>query len=936
MSAPLDCPGAESLQALLASALSSDEEERCLRHLESCPACQEQLARIEAFGSDFLRLARQFGDPTAVPPDPTLTEVVQRLHEVKSPVRTAAVGPADLYFLRPADRPDLLGLLGEYEVQEVIGQGGMGVVLKAFEPALHRLVAIKVLAPAVAGSATARQRFTREARAAAAVCHEHIVAVHGVHEADGLPYIVMQYVSGESLQGRLDRTGPLEVIEIVRIGLQTAAALAAAHAQGLIHRDVKPANLLLENGVARVKITDFGLARMADDVGLTRDGVVAGTPEYMAPEQARGEPVDYRADLFSLGSVLYAMCTAAPPFRGASAVAVLRQVSDEAPAPIHSVNPNIPAWLEAVVERLMAKNPADRFGSAAEVAALLEGYLAHLCQPATVAAPQLPSSPPAVHPGRPLMEPRMTSRKLLLAAAAMLSVLGLLAAVGAGVLSFLEAPAADSGSSAAGTVPPGEAKPLEPENGLVCLLVNKKSGRCLSIGKPSAEPGAKVVQGPTPDQAGASERWTLLGAGNTFRLRNQSSRLVLEIGSANRAPGVQAIHWHEQATAPHQQWTFEPVENGYVLRAVHSQLVLGIAERSREAGGRAVQWEYIPDAPEECWELRPPYRQEYSWPPKGEPDNHQLLMRIGPDAEECVRFEPAGLRITLPAGHPGKRLSTGVATTFAVKGDFEITMSFNMLREPAPEDTGEGTGLFLGVDLDTPAYNRATLTRGVREGRQFTTWFQLTAEGADKPHTEELRSFPSTNVAGRLRLVRTGPNLAHYVAEGPGEDCVLLRQHRFGPEDVRAVRLGGETGGPRAALDVRVSDLRIRADSLPSLPAAAPTAPAPRSRKWLVAAGTAGLLITVSLMIPLLVWLRGRRGRRAEEALPAAAVPDRPAKTAAVASPISFPCPGCGKGLKAKANLAGKKVKCPQCHEAVFVPAVKAGPGRRADSFHDA
>ena len=191
----------------------------------------------------------------------------------------------------------------------MIGQGGMGVVLKAFEPALHRLVAIKVLAAAVAGSATARRRFTREAQAAAAVCHDHIVAVHGVHEADGLPYLVMQYVAGESLQTRLDRTGPLEVIEIVRIGLQTAPGLAAAHAQGLIHRDIKPANLLLENGLARVKITDFGLARMADDVQLTQNGVVAGTPEYMAPEQARGETVDHRADLFSLGSVLYALCT---------------------------------------------------------------------------------------------------------------------------------------------------------------------------------------------------------------------------------------------------------------------------------------------------------------------------------------------------------------------------------------------------------------------------------------------------------------------------------------------------------------------------------------------------------------------------------------------------------------------------------------------------
>src|SRR5262249_44614714 len=164
-----------------------------------------------------------------------------------------------------------------------------------------------------------------------AVCHDHVVAVHGVSEADGLPYLVMQYVAGESLQEKLDRTGPLGVTEVMQVGLQAASGLAAAHAQGLIHRDVKPANLLLEDGLAPVRITDCGLARSADDVGLTRAGVVAGTPEYMAPEQARGEQVDHRADLFSLGSVLYACCTGRPPFRGATPLAVLRRVTDETP-----------------------------------------------------------------------------------------------------------------------------------------------------------------------------------------------------------------------------------------------------------------------------------------------------------------------------------------------------------------------------------------------------------------------------------------------------------------------------------------------------------------------------------------------------------------------------------------------------------------------------
>src|SRR5262245_10265577 len=393
MPAPRDCPGAECWQALLADALPPDHQERCERHLESCAACQGRLDRAEECKDKVLTLVRQVGDPAAAPADPTLACVLQRLRDVKSPLRAVPLDPADLYFLRPSDRPGVLGLLGDYEVREVVGQGGMGVVLKAFEPALHRLVAIKVLAPAIAGSATARRRFTREAQAAAAVSHDHIVTVHGVYETDGLPYLVMQYVTGESLQARLDRAGPLEVAEVVRIGHQTASALAAAHAQGLIHRDVKPANILLENGLARVKITDFGLARMADDVGLTQSGVVAGTPEYMAPEQARGEQVDHRADLFSLGSALYATCTGRRPFRGSTALAVLRQVCEGEPEPVRSLNPEVPAWLEEVIQRLLSKDPAARFQSAAEVAALLEGYLAHLRQPATVPAPVLPSSP---------------------------------------------------------------------------------------------------------------------------------------------------------------------------------------------------------------------------------------------------------------------------------------------------------------------------------------------------------------------------------------------------------------------------------------------------------------------------------------------------------------------------------------------------------------
>ena len=186
----LDCPEIETWPALLAAQLLPEQRKHCERHLESCSVCQERLHGVDVCGDPLLNLARDLGDPTAVPTDPTLAAVIERIHhEVKSPVQTAAVEPADLSFLHPSNRPELLGILGNYEVQDVIGQGGMGVVLKAYEPALHRLVAIKVLAATVAGSVTARRRFTREARAAAAVCHEHVVPIHGVHEVDGLPYL---------------------------------------------------------------------------------------------------------------------------------------------------------------------------------------------------------------------------------------------------------------------------------------------------------------------------------------------------------------------------------------------------------------------------------------------------------------------------------------------------------------------------------------------------------------------------------------------------------------------------------------------------------------------------------------------------------------------------------------------------------------------------
>jgi len=277
-----------------------------------------------------------------------------------------------LDFLEPARAADHLGCLGPFEVTGVIGQGGMGVVLRARDPGLHRFVAVKVLAPVLASNPTARQRFLREARAAAAVKHQHVVGIHSIGEANDLPYLVMELVDGISLRRRVEQSGPLPVVDILRIGRQVAAGLAAAHAQSLIHRDIKPANILLEKGTKRALITDFGLAKAIDDVGVTGTSVVAGTPQYMSPEQARGLTVDNRSDLFSLGCVLYVMSTGRPPFTADSTAAVIQQICQESSQPITELRREIPEALVEIIDRLLDKRPDGRIQAASEVASLLD------------------------------------------------------------------------------------------------------------------------------------------------------------------------------------------------------------------------------------------------------------------------------------------------------------------------------------------------------------------------------------------------------------------------------------------------------------------------------------------------------------------------------------------------------------------------------------
>ncbi len=267
------------------------------------------------------------------------------------------------------------GRVGNYEVREVLGRGGMGIVFKGYDPGLARFVAIKMLLPQLVVTSDARKRFEREARSIAAIKHDNVVALYDISDFNGLPYFVMEYVDGTSLETRLLEKGPLPLADVIRFGRHIAAGLQAAHSQRVIHRDVKPANILIEERTRQAKLTDFGLARAMDQVSLTQPGLVAGTPLYMAPEQFAGGAIDERADLFSLGSLLYAMCSGKPPFAGDSYPQLMRQVCDAKPVPLRTLCPTIPAWLEQLIAKLHAKQPAARCPSAGTVVHVFDAAL---------------------------------------------------------------------------------------------------------------------------------------------------------------------------------------------------------------------------------------------------------------------------------------------------------------------------------------------------------------------------------------------------------------------------------------------------------------------------------------------------------------------------------------------------------------------------------
>jgi WD40 repeat protein/serine/threonine protein kinase len=467
----MQCPDLRQWKQMLQGTADGPEVECLVNHLESCDSCagvvhslgiddaltaplrsQSNISSDDPSLQILMDDLRRRGGPKslastdrteldaaradmATPREPATLEQTLRARQAPEATIGAATRSADSYsFLRPPLTPGDLGQLGPYRVLRVLGSGGMGVVFEALDPQLRRSVALKAMRPILDGSDVARERFLREARAAAAIEHDHIVPIYHVGEEGDVPFLAMPLLRGESLDDRLQREKTLPIAEILRIGKEAAEGLAAAHERGLIHRDIKPGNIWLESrgrdaagatmseatfaGVAppstggRVKILDFGLARAAEDhepaeasairegiiagdaaaVQLTQRGAIVGTPAFMAPEQIDGRGVGPRSDLFSLGCVLYRMATGVQPFRGEGTMAVLNAVKTQTPTPPRELRPDLPANLESLILEMLEKDPSQRPESAGAVAEELSRYASMPMAPA--ATKRKSQSPP--------------------------------------------------------------------------------------------------------------------------------------------------------------------------------------------------------------------------------------------------------------------------------------------------------------------------------------------------------------------------------------------------------------------------------------------------------------------------------------------------------------------------------------------------------------
>jgi serine/threonine-protein kinase len=334
-------------------------------------------------------------------------------------------------------------LAGRYELEELVGSGGMSSVYRAHDRVLDRKVALKVLHQQLTSEEEYVERFRREARMVAGLLHQNIVTVIDRGDVGGQPFIVFEFVNGENLKQLVNREGPLPVERVLELGMQIARGLAFAHANGYVHRDVKPQNVLL-NGDGEAKVTDFGIARSLDvKHGVTQTGTVLGTSDYIAPEQAQGQEVDEHTDVYSLGIVLYELLAGELPFSGDNFVAVAMQHINEPPPHILDRRPDVPPRLDAAIVRALAKHPDDRFATMAEFCQELEACLEDVRTPG--GAPTVVLAPPTA----PSAPRTVTRRRRRTPIAAILIAIGLAAAVAALAVALIRENDSPSGPSSA-------------------------------------------------------------------------------------------------------------------------------------------------------------------------------------------------------------------------------------------------------------------------------------------------------------------------------------------------------------------------------------------------------------------------------------------------------------------------------------------------------
>ena len=373
------CLSPDGLRTLVEAPEEGLRESEFLEHARTCSSCWNQL-KVLSESDQWLQSFRSVPSPESLSQSDlrsisSFNERMLRRFSKPSDEQACWAMEEILSQLEKSANHESLGSLDGFEILKLIGAGGMGVVLKAKDPVLDRAVAIKILHPGMAMLESARQRFVREARAIAAIDLANIVSIFHVQAEGRFPYFVMEFVEGFSLEERLREGAPLPVEEIVSVGRDIAAGLEAVHNMGLVHRDIKPGNILIDAATGRAKLTDFGLVQVSEQGRLTRPGDLPGTPAFLSPEQARGESVDARADLFALGAVFYTMATGQCPFQSSTTIATIRRVCDYDPPPLRELNRELPLSFCELVDRLLRKDRERRVSSAKEVQEWLEGDL---------------------------------------------------------------------------------------------------------------------------------------------------------------------------------------------------------------------------------------------------------------------------------------------------------------------------------------------------------------------------------------------------------------------------------------------------------------------------------------------------------------------------------------------------------------------------------